>query len=95
MWTRVGMDFDPKPFILSIQEDVDGYLMRHRGRLLSAIAVEFCSAKVDMKVEPPAGGMYFHPLILALEVSLPLTRFVRNVFGYYQVPPTQLAPGAW
>ena len=64
--TTVWMDFDPKPSILSNQKDVDNYLTRHHGRLPSTIAVELCPAKTDMKVEPPAGGLYFHPMILAL-----------------------------
>jgi len=59
--TRVKMDFDPKPSIGfgSSQEEVNEYLVRHRG-LLSMIAEEFCSAKTNVKVEPPAGSAYFH-----------------------------------
>ena len=74
--TRVRMDFNPKPYILFNQEHVDNYLMRHSDRLPSTIAVEFCSSKMDVKVEPPAEGVHFHPLILALGVSLPLIPFV-------------------
>jgi len=70
------MNFDLKPFILSGHKDIDGYLVRHQGRPLSTIVMEFCSAKTDMKVEPPAGGVYFHPMMLAMGVSLPLIPFV-------------------
>ena len=65
-WTRVGMDFDPKSFVLSSQKEVSDYLMRYHGRLASIIAVEFCPATMDVKVTPLAGGVYFHPQILAL-----------------------------
>ena len=88
--TRVAMDFDPK---LSIW-DVDSNLIRHQGRLSMMIAVEFYSVETDVKMEPPARGMHFYPLIFALGISLPLTPFVQGVLRYCQVPPTQLAPGA-
>jgi len=93
--TRVGMEFDPKPSLFSSQDNVDDYLIRHHGYLLLMIAVEFYSVKTDEKVEPSVRGVYFHPLVLELGFSLPLIPFIRSMLGYYQVPPTKLAPGAW
>ena len=79
--TRVGIDFDPKPSSLSSQEDVSDYLMKHRGPLPSTIAMELYSAKMNMKVEPPARDVYFHPLILAFGFSLSLTPICSKCVG--------------
>jgi len=70
------MNFDPKPSILSSQEELNDYLIRYRGRLSSMIAVEFCPTTTDVKGAPPTWDVYFHPQILTLGVQLPLTSFV-------------------
>ena len=46
------MDFDPKPSLLHNQE-VDEYLEKHRGPLLSGIKVEWCHPDKNRKVSPP------------------------------------------
>ena len=74
--TRVGIDFDPKPSILSSQKEVCDYLVRYRHSLSSKITVEFCPATTDVKGHLPLRGCIFTPKILALGVSLPLTRFI-------------------
>ena len=60
------MNFDPKPSILSSQDDAFDYLMKHRSCLLSLIKVEFYPATTDVKEPPLAGGMYFHLLNLGI-----------------------------
>jgi len=57
--TRVRMDFDPKPTILSSQKGLR-LLDELSGCLPLMITVEFCPATMDVKVPPPIGGMYFH-----------------------------------
>ena len=36
-----------------------------------------------------------HPQILALELKLPLTKFVHSILTYYRIPPSQLSRVAW
>ena len=64
--TRVRMDFDPKPSILTSEVEVSKYLLRYHGRLPSLIKVEFYPSGTDVKQALPSGGVYFHPQILAL-----------------------------
>jgi len=59
--TRVGMDFDSKPSILTSQDEVSKYLIRYHGRQPSLINVEFCPSGIDVKEAPPAEGVYLHP----------------------------------
>ena len=64
--TRKAMDFDPKPRVLCGQKEVDEYLVLYDIRLPSKIKVEWCLPETDVTILLPAGGMYFHPQILAL-----------------------------
>ena len=52
------------------------------------------SAKDDVTILPPVGGVYFHPQVLTLGVKLPMTPFVRDVLAHLKVPYSQLTPEA-
>ena len=36
-----------------------------------------------------------HPLILALGLKMPLTKFIRSILTHYRVTPSQLSGVAW
>ena len=63
---RKAMDFHPKLRVVHGQKEVGEYLALFGVRLPSKIEVEWCSPVIDVSVSPPAGGVYFHPRILAL-----------------------------
>ena len=86
-----GMDFDPKKSKLLNQEEVDKYLVKYGFHLNLGIKIEFCLNDVDISKAPPNDGVYMHLQVLALGLSLPMTRFVRNILTVYRVTPSQLS----
>ena len=90
--TKIGMDFDPKTFKLRDQEAVDKYLAGYEFFLNPGIKIEFCPLIVVVSSAPPKGeGVYMHPQVLALGLTLPMTKFLRSVLSFYKVTPSQLS----
>ena len=90
------MDLDPKTSKLRDQEAVNKYLASFGFRWSPRIKFEFCPNRFDVTSTPPdKEGMYMHPLVLALGLRLPMTKFVRSVLIFYGVTPSQLSAVAW
>ena len=84
--TRIGIDFDPKISKLSDQKAVDKYwlTMAFAGALEKK--VQFCLNDVDVTSAPPdKKGVYMHPLVLALRLRLPMTKFFHSILTFYEV----------
>ena len=88
------MDFNPKISRICNQEEVDKYLAKYGFRLNLGIKVEFCPHGVDV-LALPNDGVYMHSQVLALELRMPMTRFIRSVLTFYRVAPSQLSRVAW
>ena len=93
--TRIAMDFDPAIRTLHNQVDVEKYLLKYGVCLPSNVRVDWCPSDTNYTKAPRAGGMYLHPQVLALELSFPMTGFIRDILRYYQVAPSQLVAGHW
>ena len=75
--TRIKMDFDLKTSKLRDKETVDKYLARYDFHWGPGIKIEFCPNDVDVSSAPPGKeGVYMHPLVLALGLRLPMTKFI-------------------
>jgi len=85
------MYFDPRTTRLHNQANVDKYLARYDVCLSPGIRVEFCPQDTEFVRSPSKGGVYMHPQILALELKLPLMKFVLSVLTYYIIAPLQLS----
>ena len=86
------MDFDPKTSRLHNKE-VDKFLANYDFRLNSEIRIKFSPHGVDVSLASPNDGIYMHPQVLALELRLPMTRFVRSALIFYQ--PALLSFWQW
>ena len=85
------MDFDPKTYKIRDQEAVNKYLASYGFRWSPGIKIEFCPNDVDVSsARPGKEGVYMHPLVLALGLRLPMMKFIRSVFVFYEVTPSQL-----
>ena len=86
--TGIGMDFDPKTSKLHNQEAVDKYLASYGFCWSPGIKIEFYPNDVYVSLAPPSKeGVYMHPLVLALGLRLPMTKFIRSALIFYGVTP--------
>ena len=91
----MAMDFDPTLKTLR-SEEVEAYLMKCGVHLPSNIKVEWCPLDTEYIKAPKAWwSVYFHPQVLALWLTFPITSFVRDILRYYHVAPSQLVAGGW
>ena len=90
------MDFDPKTSELRNQEAMDKYRAGYGFCWSPRIKIEFGPDDVDVSSVPPdKEGVYMHPLVVALGLRLPMTKFVCNVSSFYGVVSSQIPAVGW
>jgi len=58
--------------------------------------LSFVLNDIDISSVPPdKEGVYMHPLVLALGLRLPMTKFICSILVFYKVAPSQLTVVAW
>jgi len=83
------MDFNLKTSKLRDQKTMDKYLASYGFRWGPGIKNEFCPNDVDVSLAPPGReGVYMHPLVLALGLRLPMTKFIRSVLIFFMSSPS-------
>jgi len=90
----MAMDFDPTPKTL-YSEEVEAYVMKCGVHLPSNVKVEWCPPDIEYIKAPKAWSVYFHPQVLALGLTFPISSFVHDILRYYRVAPSQLVAGGW
>ena len=92
---EVSLEFNPPASAIKDDDNLKVYLGYYNGRIGDDIQVALAPRQVDYTQAPrEEGGVYIATLVLALDVHLPLSDFVREVLVYYHLAPIQLAPGS-
>lgn len=79
-----GIGFNPRLMPLKSDAGLFFYLKEFHLWMGPGISVKQCTRSVNFMVAPPAGGIYFSPMVLFLRAHFPLSPFIQGMLEYYQ-----------